>query len=473
MNKYEKVAKQIVKLVGGKENIVSLTHCITRLRFKLSDESIADEEKLGQIDKVVTVMKSGGQFQVVIGNEVAEVYSEIEKIIDIDEEVTNDDSEKQSSFNKVVDIISGIFQPVLGMLCATGMLKGLNTLFEALNWYSSSDGIFIILNAIGDALFMFLPIILGYTAAKKFGLKPFIGLVIGAVLCYPAIQGGAISELGEPLYTLFSGTMFESDVYLEFLGFPIIAMDYTSTVIPVIIIIYFASKVNKLFDKIVPGVVKFFMLPMITLTISLVLGILILGPIATFASDFVSVLFAFLFELSPLISGALVGLLWQVLVIFGLHWGIIPLYVNNIATLGFDQIMMPFFATTFTQAAVILVIFFKTKDKKLKEISIPAMISCIFGVSEPAIYGITLPLKKPFIISCIASGIAGGFYGINGFRKYIQGGSGIFELPGMINPETGDFYYVMIAIIGIAIAVIISIILMLVFYKEKDTKKEI
>lgn len=183
--KYEKLAKDIVNLIGGKENVISLTHCITRLRFKLKDDGKANDEAIKGLDGVITVMKSGGQYQVVVGNKVPDVYADVIKLIDLDTQaVSDEDVKKGSILDQAIDIISGIFQPILGIMAASGMLKGLNVLFSVMGLYSQDSGAYIIFNAIGDGLFTFLPLLLGYTSAKKFALKPMIGLVIGAIMCY-------------------------------------------------------------------------------------------------------------------------------------------------------------------------------------------------------------------------------------------------------------------------------------------------
>ena len=473
MGKYESLAKEIVKNVGGKENVSSLTHCITRLRFKLKDESKANDQVIKDMDGVVTVMKSGGQYQVVIGNHVPEVYADVMPLLGMEEGSADraEDAPSGNLFNRAIDIISGIFQPILGIMAACGMVKGLNALFVALGWYPETCGGYLVLNAIGDGLFNFLPLFLGYTAAKKFNLKPMIGLVIGAIMCYPTIQNTALSNGGESLYTLFSGTMFESKVYTDFFGIPLIAMDYTGTVIPVIFVVYFASKCDKFFSKFIPDLVKFFFVPMLTLLISIPVGLLILGRVATFASKIIAEVVMTVRNFSPLLAGAIVGLTWQILVIFGLHWGFIPVYINNIQMNGFDNVMMPFFACTFATSAVVLAIFFKTKNKQLKEMALPNFISGIFGVTEPAIYGILLPLKKPFIISCIIGGIGGGFYGALNFRKFSMGGMGIFELPAMIEPD-GSMGNLIVALVGIAITMILAFIVTMILYKEETPKQE-
>lgn len=469
MGKYETLAKEIVKNVGGKENVSSLVHCITRLRFKLKDESKANDEVLKNMDGVVTVMKSGGQYQVVIGNHVPDVYAEVMPLLGLAEGEADQEENAPSGslFNKAIDTISGIFQPILGIMAACGMVKGLNALFVALGLYSDACGGYLILNAIGDGLFNFLPLFLGYTAAKKFNLKPMLGLVIGAIMCYPTIQNSALSAGGNALYTLFSGTMFESKVYTDFFGIPLIGMDYTGTVIPVIFVVYFASKCEKFFKKFVPDLVKFFFVPMLTLLVAIPAGLLLIGPLATFGSTLIAEAVMTVRNFSPMLAGAIVGLTWQILVIFGLHWGFIPVYINNIMTNGFDNVMMPFFACTFATSAVVLAIFFKTKNKQIKEMALPNFISGIFGVTEPAIYGILLPLKKPFIISCIVGGIGGGFYGAFNFRKFMMGGMGIFEFPAMIEPD-GSMGNLIVAVVGVIISMVLGFAATMIFYKEKE-----
>lgn len=472
MGKYKQLAQDIIKNVGGKENINGLTHCITRLRFKLKDESIANDDALKNMGDIVTVMKSGGQYQVVIGNHVEAVYKDVVEIIDLDNLNTSSETKKSGNIlDKGIDIISGIFQPVLGIMAACGMLKGLNALFVALGLYSATSGGYMVINASGDALFTFLPLFLGYTSAKKFGLKPMLGLALGAAMCYPAIQGSSISVGADAMYTLFKGTMFASPVYIDFFGLPIISMDYTGTVVPIIFVVYFASKCEKLFNKFVPDLVKFFFVPMLTLLVTLPVALIVIGPIATFGSTLISEAVLSIRDFSPLLAGAIVGFSWQILVIFGLHWGFIPVYINNVMTLGYDNVMMPFFACTFATSAVVLAIFIKTKDKKLKEMAIPNFISGIFGVTEPAIYGMLLPLKKPFIISCIASGIGGAFYGFFNLRKFITGGMGIFELPAMIEPN-GGMGNLIVALSGMAISMVVAFVLTMILYKDKEEVKE-
>ncbi|MDU5111830.1 MAG: PTS transporter subunit EIIC, partial [Clostridium sp.] len=302
--KYEKLAKDIIANVGGKENVNSLTHCVTRLRFKLKDESKANTEVLKNMDGVVTVVKSGGQYQVVIGNHVPDVYADVAAIGGFGSASEEESNEKLSPFNAFIDIISGVFQPVLGVLCATGMIKGLNAILLATKLVDAASSTYMVLNAIGDCLFYFFPIFLGFTAAKKFKLNQFTGMAIGASLVYPAIAGVA----GQTL---------------DFFGIPMVMpmSGYASTVIPIILSIYVASKAEKIFKKIIPDVVKTFLVPFFTLLVVVPLTFIAIGPVATWASNALGSVTMSIYNLSPIVAGLFIGGFWQVFVMFGLHWG--------------------------------------------------------------------------------------------------------------------------------------------------------
>lgn len=471
--KYEQLAKDIIANVGGKENVSSVVHCVTRLRFKLRDESKANTEVLKNMDDVVTVMKSGGQYQVVIGNHVPDVYKAVTTVGGFQGQtpVEEEEGPKGSLLSRFIDMISSIFTPVLGVLAATGMIKGLNALFVAFGWLDNTSGTYQILNATGDALFYFLPIFLGYTAIKKFGGNPFVGMAIGAALVYPTLS---TLTAGEPLYTLFAGTMFQSPIYVTFLGIPVILMSYSSSVIPIIISAFFAAKVEKWLKTVIPDVIKAFVVPMLTLLIVVPLTFIVIGPVATWAGSLLGQGTLAIYNVSPLIAGLLLGGFWQVFVIFGLHWGLVPIAFNNLATLGYDTILATIFAASFAQTGAVLAILLKTKNQKLKSLSIPAFISGIFGVTEPAIYGITLPLKKAFIMSCIAAAIGGAIAGATNVTGYIIGGLGIFGIPSYINPEGIDFGFYG-AIISIVVAFIAGLVLTLLFggiNKEQQASKE-
>lgn len=332
-------------------------------------------------------MKNGGQYQVVIGNHVPDVYKAVVEVGGFQNQspVEEEEGPKESLFSRFIDIISSIFTPVLGVLAATRMIKGFNAFFVAVGWLDATSGTYQLLNVIGDSLFYFFPIFLGYTAIKKFGGSPFIGMAIGAALVYPTLS---TLTAGDPLYTVFAGTMFESPIHITFLGVPVILMTYSTSVIPIIIAAFFAAKLEKFLKTVIPDVIKMFIVPLLTLLIIVPLTFILIGPIATWA-------------------GIFLGGLWQVFVIFGLHWGLVPVAINNLTSLGLDPILSLVFAASFAQIGAVLAVFLRIKNQKIKTLSIPAFISGIFGVTEPAIYGVTLPLKKPFIMSCIDGAVGG------------------------------------------------------------------
>lgn len=456
--KYEQLAKDILENVGGTENINSVFHCITRLRFKLKDEKIANTEKIKALDGVVSVIQSGGQYQVVIGNNVPDVYKAVLEVGGINPEGSGDaDSGSGGNiFNRFIDMISGVFTPVLGVLAATGMIKGFAAAFLAFGWLTAESGTYQILYAIGDCLFYFFPIFLGYTASKKFGGNIFIGMAIGAALVYPTLAG---ILAGKPEYVLFAGTIFESPIHVTFLGIPVILMSYSSSVIPIIIATWFASKVEKLARKVIPDVIKTFIVPFVTLLIVVPLTFMVIGPVATWAGQLLGAGTIWVYDLSPVIAGLILGGFWQVFVIFGLHWGLIPIAINNLTQLHYDPILAMSFGASFAQIGAVLAVMLKTKNQKLKSLSVPAFISGIFGVTEPAIYGVTLPLKKPFIMSCIGGAVAGGIIGFSEVKSYIMGGLGIFGFPNFIKPGSPVDSTMWAVVIAVIIAFILGFIL--------------
>jgi len=473
LKKYEQLAKDIIENVGGKENVISVVHCVTRLRFKLKDEGKAQTDVLKNMEGIVTVMKSGGQYQVVIGNHVPDVYKAVVEVggFHTEASVEDVDKKKEGLLTQFIDVVSSIFTPILGVLAATGMIKGFNALFVTLGWLSNTSGTYQIIHAIGDSLFYFFPIFLGYTASKKFGGNIFIGMAIGAALVYPKLSP-ALSDLtaGEPLYTLFAGTIIESPIYITFLGIPVVLMSYASSVIPIILAAYFGAKVENGFKKIIPDVVKLFLVPFFTLLVVVPITFLVIGPIATWAGQLLGQGTIWIYELSPLVAGAFLGGLWQVFVIFGLHWGLVPVAINNISVLGSDPILALTFAASFAQIGAVLAVWIKTKQQKLKTLSIPAFISGIFGVTEPAIYGVTLPLKKPFIMSCVAAAVGGAILGVSGTRSFMMGGLGVFGIPTFIDPENGFTAGFSGAIIAILVGFVLAFILTFLFGMGRGTK---
>lgn len=464
MAKYTELVQDILTHIGGKENVVSVKHCVTRLRFQLKDESKADTAYLKKRDGIVTVIIAGGQYQVVIGNHVPDVYEEVLKVggfadggsLDIDE----DNLKKGNLFDRFIDIVSSLFQPFLGPLAAAGILKGITALLAAIGM-QPTDGIYVVMNTIGDGLFQYLPMLLAITAAKKFKMNQFTALAIAGSLVYPGIT---------------EAFAHASKIFGLTLTLP--AGGYYNTVLPAILAIYVASKIEHFMRKITPDVVKLFVVPFVTLLISVPLTFFVVGPAANIASNFVGMSLQEVYNFSPIVYGFVLGTLWQVLVMFGLHWGLVPIAIMDLTQHGHSVFLTAAVLPCFTQTGVLAAIWLKTKEKKVKEGVVPTLISSIFGVTEPAIYGYTLPMKTPFIVSCLVSGIVGIYLSLFGVTGYAMGGMGIFLYPAYINPANGSFHSVIHLIIGTIGAVTLSFIIMMfmkvpTLYSEHNLNEKI
>lgn len=446
MVKYEELVNFIIKNIGGKENVISLTHCVTRLRFQLKDESKANDEVLKANDGIITVMHTAGQYQIVIGNHVGDVYETILPKLGLSGEVV-ETKNKTSIKDKFVDLVSSIFMPAIGMLCACGMIKGLNTILSFAGIYSSTSGLYTLIDAIGDSIFYFFPVIIGYTSAKKFKLTPFVGMVIGLALCYPTINGADLSIVGIQMN-----------------------VSYTSTVLPVILTVAVAAPMERLLNKYIPDVVKSFLTPMIVILLSTILGYMIIGPVANTVAGWLSDGILSLYSISPVLAGIVFGGLWQVFVVFGVHITFIVLAIMNLAAGHPDPILSLQAFVAFSQTAVVLAIFLKTKQKKLKSICFPAIISGVFGVIEPAIYGITLQRLPMFVISCIGGSLSGAYAAFAGLKYQQMAGMGIFEMPAMF-PQNGTGAAMFQCVIASAFAIIPTFIAAYVFYRD-DHKED-
>lgn len=445
---YTDLATDIVAHVGGKENISSLKHCVTRLRFGLKDEAKADTDYLKARDGVVTVVQAGGQYQVVIGNHVPDVYAAVQKVagiagdgsLDIDE----GDGPKGNLFERFIDLLSGIFQAFLGPLAAAGIIKGIVAIMASRGMTSDNSAVYAILNAAGDGFFQYLPLLVALTSARKFKMNEFTALAIGMALIYPTLPGSLATLKEAGLDNVF--------------GIPFVlptAGSYLSTVIPAILATWVASIIEKNIRKVTPDVIKLFVVPFMTILVAVPLTFLVVGPVANFISDMLSNTFTAIMNFSPLLYGLILGATWQVLVMFGMHWAVVPLAIMQVASNGMSAILVPALLPNFTQTGVLLAIMLKTKESKVKAVAMPAFVSSIFGVTEPAIYGVTLPMKTPFFISCAVSGVIGAammFFNVTG---YSVGGMGVFLYPSLVNPADGDMSG-MIAAIALTIAAIVA-----------------
>jgi PTS system beta-glucosides-specific IIC component len=449
MRKYEELVKKIVENVGGKDNVNSLAHCITRLRFQLKDEKKANTETLKNMEGIVTVMKSAGQYQVVIGNHVPEVFAEVITQTGLSNETNKMTKKKLSPGALVIDFISGAMLPILAVLTASGMLKGLLAICSFFGLMDTTGGFYVLLSGIADAIFLFLPVMLGYTAAKKLKIDPFVGAVLGASLMYPTLQGVDLNVLGLA-----------------------INVSYTSTVLPVILTTILASYLYKGLMKIVPDVIKTFVVPMLTIMIAAPLGFVAIGPVANLASEGIAKGLMAIYAFSPMLAGLVLGASWQILVVFGIHMGLVAVGIMQLASGQPTPIFTLMFGTTFAQLAAVFAIWLKTKDKKLKGLALPAWISSIFGVTEAAIYGVTLPRVKYFVATCVSAGLSGAYLGFSGVLSYQMAGMGIFSLPGYLTENMSVATTLMHVGIAAAIAMIPTFLFTFITYKDATTAEK-
>ncbi|MGG0821755.1 beta-glucoside-specific PTS transporter subunit IIABC [Paenibacillus turicensis] len=443
---YEKLAKEIIQGVGGEKNVVSLIHCATRLRFTLKDNSKADKAALQKNDGVITVKESGGQLQVVIGNTVPEVYNAIGNVSGILNESKSASKSSGSGgqgakkgIGSVIDIISSIFAPLLGVMAGAGILKGLLLIASNFEWLQKTDTTYIILYAAADALFYFLPMLLAVTTARKFGGNTFTALTMAGALLYPTI------------------IQLKTDgVAAHFFGIPVVMMSYSSTVIPIILSVIVMSQLEKVCNRFIHESVKNFLTPLISLVIMLPVTLIVFGPFGVYVGNAIADGLLAAFSFSPLIAGAILGASWQILVIFGVHWGLVPVFINNIAVFGKDGIKPAATASVFAQTGAAFGVMLRTKNKKLKTLAGSATVTALFGITEPAVYGVTLPLKRPFIAGVIGGAVGGAIIGQAGTQAFASGAPGLLTLPIFYGPGGQGFPGL---IIGITASFLVSAIL--------------
>ncbi|MGF2055546.1 beta-glucoside-specific PTS transporter subunit IIABC [Vagococcus fluvialis] len=465
MEKYQGLAAFIIENVGGKENILSVTHCMTRLRFTLNDDTKVKEENLVNSPEIMTAQFAGGRYQVVVGTHVSDVFQVIQSELGLlgEEEV----EEKKGGVNRLIEIITKVITPVLGILTASGLLQGILALLTVTNVLSEGDGAYIVLHAMGQTVFYFLPVVLGYTSAKAFKLNPFVGMMLGAILLIPELMTNLVND--QVLYTLFQGSIFETDIHNTFFGIPILfpANGYQYSVIPIIFITFLGSKVEKFLKRVVPELLAHNLNAFLTILITFPLSILIIGPVTNVLSSLISAGVSGLYAISPVITSVVVGLLYQPLVIFGLHWPMSAIGINNLAQYGVDYIFPMSFTANFAQTAVVLAVYLKTRSKEQKALAIPAMVSGIFCIIEPAIYGFSLPVKKRFIFSMIGGAVGSFILAISATKMYAFA-FGILGFVSFINPENGSLSGLYIAIFASIVTMIVSFCLTYFTFKEEE-----
>ncbi|MBA8867099.1 PTS system beta-glucosides-specific IIC component [Pantoea agglomerans] len=438
MNNRE-LAENILELTGGEKNIVELVHCATRLRFTLTDRNRIDVTALRELEGVITTVQSGGQFQVVVGSKVADIYSEIDRALSrrAHQPVTESMPQKGGSvLSRLVDIISSIFTPLLGAMAASGIIKGLLAISFANAWLDKKESSAVILQAASDSLFYFLPVLLAITAARKFRTDVFVAVTLAGALIYPDII-----------------VFFNNHAAVSFFGIPVMMMKYTGTVLPIVLAVYVMSQLECLVKNYIHEAVRNVILPFILLLVMVPLTLLTIGPVGVFVSEAVAALFVKIFSFNPVIASALFAAGWQVFVIFGMHWAFTPVIINEISLLGKSTLKAATVPAVFAQSGAVLAVLLKTRNKKMKTLASGAFVSSVFGITEPAVYGITLKLKKPFICAVLASAVGGGIVGYSGSGAISTGIPSLVTLPIFY----GEGFYGLLA--GIAVSFVLSALL--------------
>ena len=432
----KKLAEDILLLVGGSENVKSLTHCATRLRFNLKDNKKANKEKLEKLN-ILKVVESGGQFQVVIGPQVSSVYSEVIKLGNFGPktDLLDDTKEKRSTTSAVFDTISGTFTPLIPVICGSGLLKALLVLLTMVGWLSTDSGTYSILSAASNAVFYFLPILVSITLALKLGVNPYIAATITAALM-------------EPNFT----NLFQAGDTNSFVGLPVVLADYSSTVLPAFGAVCIYALLEKFLKRIIHEQLHLIFIPMLSLLIMVPLTILTFGPFGVYVGEAIANGTAFILDKSAILTGLILGAGWVFIVILGLHWAIIPIILSNIATTGSDQLMGLLMPTVWVAGGAALGVFLKTKDKNLKAVAGSALIPNILsGISEPVIYGIFLRYRRVFVIAIIMSGIISAISGMLHVEA-TQIAGGIFTIP-TFQPIWAYLVTIALSILGTALVV--------------------
>ncbi|MFF1252569.1 beta-glucoside-specific PTS transporter subunit IIABC [Pseudarthrobacter sp. NPDC058329] len=448
---YRSLAEDILHEVGGEDNITTATHCATRLRLKLRDESKANKAAIEKLPGVITVMQAGGQYQVVIGDNVPSVYAELGKISKVtDENAPGENVEAATGniFNRFIDLVSSIFQPIIWPLAASGLLKAFLSMATQFNWLNAESETYTILAAAGDALFYFLPLFLAVTAARRFKTNQFTSMAIAGALVYPSIV-----ELAS------------AGALVSFAGLPVVMMSYASSVIPIVVAVWLQGYLERFLNRMLPAAVRNFSVPLLTILIMVPLILMTVGPVTTYAAQGISAAIGAAFGFAPWLAGAIMGGFWQVFALFGLHWGFLPLIVNEHATQGFSLIQGPLLPAVLAQAAATLAVVFRTRNAARREVAGPAALSgFLAGITEPAIYGVNLPLKKPFYFG-IAGGTVGG-------AVVAAGGSApsSFVFPSMLAlPAFSSVGSFPLLLIGTGAAIVIAFTLTFLFgFKETE-----
>lgn len=455
------MAETIIEKVGGKENVSFATHCITRLRFNLKDRGLVKEEEIQAISNVVGTQWAGDQFQVIIGPDVTEVFLKVSTLLDMDGQSVPTESEKQAPKGKfvdrLIDTISGIFAPVITPLTASGMIKAVLAILVAFKWVDNTSSTYQVINFMGDATFYFLPIILAASAAKKLGCNQYLAMMLGGMLVHPN-------------FVNLVSTAKQTGEAIRIFGLPIYNATYSSTVIPILLGVLLMSKVEPIANRISPKPVKFFTAPLITMFVTGIATLCVLGPIGYVISNALGSFVNGLGNIAPWLAPTLLGLFLPFLVMTGTHHALTSIGINNRMTLGFDTIIYPGqLASNVAQGAAALAVSLKTKNSELKQLASASGITAVCGITEPVLYGVTMKIRTNMIAAMAGGGVGGFFMGLMKTKNFSGGSPGLLTLPSYIglNEPMSNFYF---ACIGTLIAFVVSFAVSYILYK--DEKKE-
>ncbi|MDQ7725990.1 PTS beta-glucoside transporter subunit EIIBCA [Bacillus halotolerans] len=428
---YDKLSRDILQLAGGEENVQRVIHCMTRLRFNLYDNSKADRSQLEQLPGVMGTNISGEQFQIIIGNDVPKVYQAILQNSSLsDEKSAGSSSQKKNVLSAVFDVISGVFTPILPAIAGAGMIKGLVALAVTFGWMAEKSQVHVILSAVGDGAFYFLPLLLAMSAARKFGSNPYVAAAIAAAILHPDLTA-----------------LLSSGKSISFIGLPVTAATYSSTVIPILLAIWIASYVEKWIDRITHSSLKLIVVPTLTLLIVVPLTLITVGPLGAILGEYLSVGVNYLFDHAGLVAMILLAGTFSLIIMTGMHYALVPIMINNIAQNGHDYLLPAMFLANMGQAGASFAVFLRSRNKKFKSLALTTSVTALMGITEPAMYGVNMRLKKPFAAALLGGAAGGAFYGVTGVASYIVGGNaGLPSIPVFIGPT---FIY---AIIGLVIA---------------------
>lgn len=452
--KYEGLAAELVKQLGGRTNIEDAYHCQTRLRFKLADESQIDDKTVSEIQGVVKVIRNAGVYQVVIGTHVAEVFEEVEKLVDIQKDIAKkSNEEKKNVMEVVIDFVAGVFQPVIPALSGAGMVKALLALLVVSKVITNENETYMLLNMFADSVFYFLPLILAFTTAQKLRCNPILAAGVAAMMLHPTWS--SLVAAGEPVK------------FFDFIPFTL--ANYASSVIPIILIIFVQAYVEKLLKKWIPKAVDLVFVPMFTFLIMGTLAFSVLGPIGSILGGYLGTFFTFLSETVAWAPAVLVGGALPIMVMFGLHNGVAPLGVMQMANLGYDSIFGPgCLCSNMAQATAGAIVAFRTKNKKTKQLAVSGSITAYMGITEPILYGVTLPKKYPLIATMVGGACGGLYAGLTQTHRFATGSSGLPAVFLYLGDNTTRYFINIIIAMVISIVVTAILTLILSFKFEKD-----